>query len=270
MFPFIDFPTMLVMKFMPEIDVETFNLIGKIIAFAFAGFSAYMIFWGIKEITLAKKDDVSFANCKKTCGFMMFIKFMLFVYFVAVVACCFVMEELKIVLEVLEEAFGMANVPVIVGSALAVYSFIIFILPTINFSKAAKAVANGNYADPNANYDPNAQYNGDPNGGYYDPNAGQYAPQPTMQANMPPMPGYQPQYNMPQQQSIQAQFNPEVQAAEMARANQIIPGENGVPANITQKGIEDLERLERLRSSGAITEENYVAMKNKIFTTNIS
>ena len=268
-FPFTDFPTLLVMKFMPEIDVDTFNMIGKIIAFVFAGFSAYMIFWGIKEITLAKKDDASFANCKKTCGFMMFIKFMLFVYFVAVVACCFLIEEFKAGLEILEEAFGMANVPVIVGGVLAVYSFIIFLLPTINFSKAAKAVAEGSYTDPNANYDPNAQYNNQ--NGYYDPNAQQqYAAQPTMQANMPPMPGYQPQYNMQQQPSIQAQFNPEVQAAEMARANQIIPGENGVPANITQKGIEDLERLERLRASGAITEENYAAMRNKIFTSNIA
>ena len=162
----------------------------------------------------------------------------------------------------------------VIGAVLAVYSFIIFLLPVINFSKAAKAFANGG-----AGYDQNAQY--DPNA-YYDPNA-QYNAQPTMQANMPPMPGYQPQYQQnpnqpqpiyntepPQGPSIQSQFNPQVQAEEQQRASSILPGQNGVPLNITPKGIEDLERLERLRNSGAITEENYIAMRTKICNTNLS
>lgn len=283
-FPFISFPQLLVMKFMPEIDLELFETIVKVIAIVFAVFSAYMIFWGIKEITLTKKDDARFARCKKTCGFMMFIKIMLFLYFVAAAACCFVIEEIKAILPFLYENEMM---PVIACGVLAVYSFIIFILPIINFSKAAKAF-NG---DPNAQYnaDPNAQYgaNGqyiDPNGGYYDPNGQQYAAQPTMQANMPPMPGYQPQYQQPApgqpqpiysnepppQPSIQSQFNPQVQAQEQQFANSIQPGQNGVPLNITPKGIADLERLERLRNSGAITEENYVAMRTKICNTNLS
>ena len=287
MFPFTDFPAMLIAKFMSGMDIETLNLINKIIAIVFAVFSAYMIFWGIKEITLSKKDDASFARCKKTCGFMMFLKFMVFVYFLAVIVCCFIIEELTLYLAILELAFGMPYVPVIVSGVLAVYSFIIFILPIINFSKAAKAF-NG---DPNAQYnaDPNAQYgaNGqyiDPNGGYYDPNGQQYNPQATMQANMPPMPGYQPQYQQPApgqpqpiysnepppQPSIQSQFNPQVQAQEQQFANSIQPGQNGVPLNITPKGIADLERLERLRNSGAITEENYVAMRTKICNTNLS
>jgi hypothetical protein len=103
-----------------------------------------------------------------------------------------------------------------------------------------------------------------------------------MQANMPPMQGYQPQYNNngqpqpiynnapPPGPSIQAQFNPEVQAQEQQMASAIMPGQNGVPVNITPKGIQDLERLERLRASGAITEENYNVMRTKICNTNVS
>lgn len=289
MFPFVDFPQILIAKFMSGMDVETLKLINQIVSFTFAAFSAYMIFWGIKEITLTKKDDANFAKCKKTCGFMMFLKFMVFVYFLAVVACCFLIEEVSLYMAFLELAFGIPYVPVIVSGVLAVYSFVIFILPVINFSKAAK----GFVADPNAQYnaDPNAQYgaNGqyiDPNNGYYDPNGQQYAAQPTMQANMPPMPGYQPQYSNvqaapgqpqpiysnepPPQPSIQSQFNPQVQAQEQQLANSIQPGQNGIPLNITPKGIADLERLERLKNSGAITEENYIAMRTKICNTNLS
>lgn len=287
MFPFIDFPQILITKFISGLDIETLNLINKIVSFTFAGFSAFMIFWGIKEITLSKKDDARFARCKKTCGFMMFLKFMVFVYFLAVIACCFVIEELASYLIIIEMAFGMPYVPIIVAGVLAIYSFIIFILPVVNFSKAAKAFnenSNSQFnGDPNAQYAPNGQYM-NPNGGYYDPNGQQYNPQATMQANMPPMPGYQPQYQQPipgqpqpiysneppPQPSIQSQFNPQVQAQEQQFANSIQPGQNGVPLNITPKGIADLERLERLKNSGAITEENYVAMRTKICNTNLS
>ena len=96
MFPFVDFPQILIAKFMSGMDVETLKLINQIVSFTFAAFSAYMIFWGIKEITLTKKDDANFAKCKKTCGFMMFLKFMVFVYFLAVVACCFLIEEVSL------------------------------------------------------------------------------------------------------------------------------------------------------------------------------
>ena len=281
MFPFIEFPLLLVAKFAPTMDT---TMIQKVLPIVFAAFSAFMIFWGIKEITLTKKDDARFARCKKTCGFMMFLKCMVFVYFLAVVACCFLIEEFAFVLLAYELLFGMPYVPVIVAGVLAVLSLIIFLLPTINFAKAAKGFngdQNAQYMDPNAQYGANGQYM-DPNAGYYDPNGQQYNPQQTMQANMPPMPGYQPQYNQPgqpqpvysneppPQPSIQSQFNPQVQAQEQQLANSIQPGQNGVPLNITEKGIADLERLERLRNSGAITEENYVVMRTKICNTNLS
>ena len=45
----------------------------------------------------------------------------------------------------------------------------------------------------------------------------------------------------------------------------IIPGRDGVPANISQKGIDDLARLERLRKNGVIAENVYLSMRQKIF-----
>ena len=271
-FPFVDFPMLLVSKFAAGIETD---MIAKALSGVFAAFSLFMIFWGIKELSLTKKDDATFARCKKTCGFMMFIKFMLFVYFAAVAACMFVMEDIKTAAAAVEEAVGMSNILLIVCAVFAVIHFIIFLLPTMNFAKVAKSFA----ADPNAQYNQNGQY--DPNAGYYDPN-GQYNGQQQMQANMPPMQGYQPQYNNngqpqpiynnapPPGPSIQAQFNPEVQAQEQQMASAIMPGQNGVPVNITPKGIQDLERLERLRASGAITEENYNVMRTKICNTNVS
>lgn len=274
-YPFIVFPMLLVAKFAPTVDIDMVN---KILSATFAAFSLYMIFWGIKEITLTKKDDASFARCKKTCGFMMFIKFMLFAFFVATAVCMFVMEEMKMVVEILEETLGMKNILLISTASFAFIHFILFLLPTINFAKVAKSF-NNDYSSENNQYAVNSQ--NDFGGVGYNSSNQQYNGQ-QMQANMPPMQGYQPQYNnngqpqpiynnaQPAQPSIQAQFNPEVQAQEQLMASSIIPGQNGVPVNITPKGIQDLERLERLRASGAITEENYVVMRTKICNTNLS
>lgn len=269
---FVAIPQTIVLKFVPSMDAE---LLTTIFVCAFLALTVLMLFWGIKEITIAKKDDASFVKCKKTCGFMMFVKLLIFIYFLALTVCQFVLEEVKFIVMLFELVIGMQYIFAIVTGFMAVFTFITYLLPVINFSKAAKAYAGGeNYQDPNAQqyYDPNTQQ-------YYDPNA-QYAAQPTMQANMPPMPGYQPQYNNapqpiysnepPPQPSIQSQFNPQVQAEEQQRANSILPGQNGVPLNITPEGIADLERLERLRNSGAITEENYIAMRNKICNSKIS
>lgn len=272
---FVVVPQSIILKFVPSMDAE---LLTTIFVCAFLALTVLMLFWGIKEITIAKKDDANFARCKKTCGFMMFFKLLVFIYFLALTVCQFVFEELQFLLAIFELIIGVPYIFAIITGFMAVFTFITYLLPVINFSKAAKAFAGGeNYQDPNSQYyyDPNTQQYYDPNTQqYYDPN-GQYGSQ--MQANMPPMQGYQPQgpqpiysNEPPPQPSIQSQFNPQVQAEEQQRANSILPGQNGVPLNITPEGIADLERLERLRNSGAITEENYVAMRTKICNSKIS
>lgn len=45
----------------------------------------------------------------------------------------------------------------------------------------------------------------------------------------------------------------------------IIPGRDGVPYNISPKGIENLTRLERLYRNGALSDQTYYNMKDKIF-----
>ena len=62
-----------------------------------------------------------------------------------------------------------------------------------------------------------------------------------------------------------SQFIQEQQAYEDPNTIIIIPGRDGVPYNITQKGIESLTRLERLFRNGAVSEESYYNMKNRIF-----
>lgn len=265
---FVAIPQTIVLKFVPSMDAE---LLATIFVCAFLAFTLLMLFWGIKEITIAKKDDANFARCKKTCSFMMFFKLLVSIFFIALTVCQFIFEELQLLLAIFELVVGVPYIFAIITGFMALFTFITYLLPVINFSKAAKAFAGGeNYQDPNAQYyyDPNTQQ-------YYDPNA-QYGSQ-QMQANMPPMQGYQPQgpqpiysNEPPPQPSVQSQFNPQVQAEEQQRANSILPGQNGVPLNITQEGIADLERLERLRNSGAITEENYIAMRTKICNSKIS
>ena len=86
----------------------------------------------------------------------------------------------------------------------------------------------------------------------------QTAPQPAVAQPVAP--------NMAQPAQPQVGVQP---AQTQAVAGGIIPGQDGVPANITEKGIADLQRLERLKSMGAITPENYAVMKQKICTENV-
>ena len=304
---FIDIPLSFATSLLGEIPNS--ELIIKILSITLTAFSLFMIFWGIKEILISRKDDESFARCKKTCGFMMFTKFMFFAFLAASVVLFFINENYKglwsLIILILNLMTGKSVENLIMYALIgsAVYALIIFLLPTINFAIASKKFNSGySQGGDGQNYQ-DAQ-----NTNYNNPNGQAYASQSTMQANMPPIPGYQPQYNtqpqpapqpqpttqnvapQPQQQvapqpapqpqpvyatsepqpSVQAQFNPQVQAEEALRASSITPGQNGVPLNITQKGIEGLERLERLRASGMLTEENYQAMRLKIFNTDIS
>lgn len=264
-FIFILFPLSIV-SLITTLDAGIIDTITLVLSIVFAVFCLYMFIWGIKEITLAKKDDYKFAKCKKTCAFMHIIKFFVFLYFVAVIVCSFVLDGIKPLAEVYAEVLGVPYIVVIVAGVLALLQFICFVVAVANINKVAKAVKNGQVAqDPNAQYaDPN--YN--PNGYVQnDPYQQQYSQGPQMQANMPPMNnGYvQPQYQQPQQQ-----YQPQPQQYPDPGSSMIVPGQNGIPANITQKGIQDLERLERLRQSGAITDANYIVMRTKICNSNLS
>lgn len=299
-----------------------------IIAIAFAVFSFLMFLWGIKEVKLANRDNERFAKCKKTCAFMMFTKFMFFAYLIAVVVLSVMNDTLAVMAIVISELLNVPNIFLIITAVLALVAFIIFVLPVSNISVVYNAVKYGEDYDEPAAQTQNAAQDADSQElqSFYT-----QAPQPTMQANMPPMPGYKPQVVVqttaqPMQQNVQPQVasmpqangvapqptvqpmqQPQVAAQPVVQPNMVnpqpvatqpaayvqpqpavqpgvqpsaaaqapagqgglVPGQDGIPANITEKGLADLQRLERLKSMGAITPENYAAMKQKICSTNI-
>ena len=117
--------------------------------------------------------------------------------------------------------------------------------------------------------------------------------QPTMQANMPPMPGYnmtntqQPyagntvnmQPNAMPQQPANPQPMPQQPVNQQPIPQQpVMPGMPQQPVDqqpgvvdgvvLSEKSQADLARLDRLKAMGAITEENYQIMKKKIIESN--
>lgn len=274
--------------------------ITMILVFAFAAFCLLMFLWGIKEITLSGRDDERFAKCKVTCAFMNFTKFMFFAYMLAVIILSVLDEEVSLLTLAISELLNVPYIFLIVTSVLALFAFVIFVLPVANISVVYNNVKyNESYEQPQQYAQPDAGVaNNDSQElqSFYT-----QAPQPTMQANMPPMPGYNPQvvvqttaqpqpavqpvqqpmaqpqpmpqpqqYAQPVQPQVATQpaMQPQPTAGQPAQGG-IVPGQDGVPVNITEKGLADLQRLERLKSMGAITPENYAAMKQKICSTNI-
>ncbi|MBQ3047497.1 MAG: SHOCT domain-containing protein [Clostridia bacterium] len=227
-----------------------------------------MFFWGIKETKLSNRDDFRFARCFKTCALMNFIKFLIFAYFTGILVYTLVDENLKIMIGILEIIFNFKYLFLIVFASLSAISLVIFLLPVINI-----LVVRSHVRKSAAYNQLHAQHTNSINGEIAQEIQPEYAQQqyqqpaqPTMQANMPPMPGYTPQtnpqaVNQPVQQPVSETQTPD---------GTVVAGQNGVPENITQKGLEDLQRLERLKSMGAITPENYEAMKQKICSTNIN
>lgn len=267
-FIFVSFPLMLVVEY-ADISPELADTLTTAVSIAFVVFCLFMFIWGIKEITLGKKDDYKFARCKKTCAFMHIFKFFTFLYYVGVIVCCFLLDFIKVIADFYaEEMIGVPFIVVIVAGVLALLTFLCFILAVANINKVAKAVKKGELPpDPNANGgDPSYAQNGyDPNAGYGGGQGYQQGPQ--MQANMPPMNNYQPQYN---QQQPQYNTQPQQQVNAGGNSPLIVPGQDGIPYNITQKGLQDLERLERLRQSGTISEANYIVMRTRICNSNLS
>ena len=261
-------------------------------------FSLFMLFCGIKEILIAKREDEDFAHCKKTCWFFALTKFMFFLYVLFVIVGTFLIEDIKMLIAILELIFisvvGVENLVLIITIAIAVIALILFLLPVINVCHVAKVVKANNAN--NQNYNPNNQnqMQGDPQNGYQqNPNQFyQTTPRPTMQANMPPVPGYGNQNlnaqsaNAPMPNNANnlqpTNQNPNSVAGNMAQQSNVNPAMPQQMANpqgevvltnsrgepLSDKAKADLDRLERLKAMGSITEENYEVMKRKIIEGN--
>lgn len=294
---FIIIPITLINMLTTSIAAETLQTVMAIVLTVFA---LFMVFCGIKEISIAKRDDEEFAHCKKTCWFFYLTKFMFFAYVVFVIISTFTMQDVKLCAALFEFVaillLNIQNLFLYITIAIAVIALALFLLPVINIAVVAKAVKNGGVSTAYQTPDQNIQ-NGMAGGDQQQPNQFyQTTPQPTMQANMPPLPNYnmQPNATNPVNNAQPATPNPAVMpnttvapnpaatpnvtampnatvnsnptpgapVGAQPEAPQVILNSKGQP--LSEKGQADLERLERLKGMGAITEENYQAMKNKI------
>lgn len=148
-----------------------------------------------------------------------------------------------------------------------------------NYESAFGPVQNG-YEQ---NYDQNgAQYDGQVyNQGYdqvYDQNGAEYVDQGGNQDQAQQGQYDNQYYEMPDNQNFdenQSSFYTQndsqpLDATQIAQqetdpnAIVFIPGQNGVPSNITPQGIDNLVRLERLRRNGIIDDTVYANIFNKI------
>lgn len=234
----------------------SFEMLPKVIIGVFTIFTFVMAIWGIKEMTLVKKDDESFARCKKSCALMMTLKFLFFLYNVFILVFSFVEQEVTLLFYYLNLFIGVPYFSQIVYAVLSIVTLINFLLPVLAFSKAAKLLKDGGqgFTQNNVKHNKKENYYQDGNAeGYYDGNVYQA-----------------PYYDTPQGEPIKSIDIIQPDRPIDENAILIVPGQNGVPKNITQKGINDLIRLERLRASGALDEQNYAVMKKKICSTNIS
>ncbi len=231
------------------------DILSQIIVSFFAFFTFVMLIWGIKEISLAKKDDESFARCRKSCAFMMVLKFLFFLYNFCVLVFSFVNESISQLFFFVNAYIGVQYFSQIIIAVICVITFINFIIPVLSFHKASRLFKEGGQ-----NIQENQQYdNQDFQNGNYNPQGNNNGA------------GYQaPYYNAGQTEPINPSDITHPQSENVEYGINIIPGQDGVPINITQKGINDLVRLERLRASGAIDENNYAVMKQKICLMNIS
>lgn len=282
-------------------------IVQKIMVFFNLAFYALGIFWGIKEITLAKKSDEKYAKCNRTCAFALVMKILVAVYFLYVFTGSFYDQTFIATFDAVDiYVTFIPNFTATFSVVLAVVALVLYLIPQISFLQAKKKYQEdkdyedfmseqgnvpmeqnaeqnaGQYQEQNYQYDGQYQNSQNYNGGYaeqnyVDPNAqGQYDANYNQNVNY----NQTPQYNYDGQGvNLQTQYtqntveplNPQTFTQNPNRSGvSIIPGQNGVPYNITPKGIEDLARLERLRASGAIDEQNYFAMRKKVCQINVS
>ena len=283
-----------------------YDMVQKIMVFFNLAFYAIGAFWGIKEITLAKKTDEKYAKCYRTCAFALVMKILVVVYFLYVFTGSFYDQTFIATFDAVDiYVTFIPNFTATLSVVLAAIALVLYLIPQISFLKAKRKYqedkdyedfmseqgnvpveqtdqTEGQYQEQNYQYDGQYQNSQNYNNGYteqnyVDPNAqGQYDANYNQNVNY----NQAPQNNYGGQGvNVQTQYaqntveplNPQTFTQNPNRSGvSIIPGQNGVPYNITPKGIEDLARLERLRASGAIDEQNYFAMRKKVCQINVS
>ncbi|MGN0798637.1 MAG: hypothetical protein ACI4L7_03655 [Christensenellales bacterium] len=271
-----------------------YEIVQQVLAIFTVAFYFLGLLWGIKEITLAGKTDEKYAKCSRTCRFVLIIKIIVFVYLLYVFASSFYDQALIVFFESVNSYITFVpKFTTILSAVLAFIAFLLYLIPEISFFKAKRKFQadmdyqefmseNGEYPEGQVaqqadgqyynQYPQEQNYNDQYAGGQYVDEQGNvqyqyYANQYDQNGAYNQGPNLQTQYVSNNVEPL----NPQAFTQNPNRSGvSIIPGQNGVPYNITPKGIEDLARLERLHSSGAIDDKNYFAMRKKVCQINVS
>lgn len=219
------------------------DILEKILSILLIAFSIFLIVWGIMELVITKRTDEEYAKCKHSCLFPLLLKLFFSIYIILIVFLSFILDGVKTIIEPASDMIGgfQFSAQLIFG-VVGILMLLTFILPFTSFSNVAKELLvegteNTGEEESEQVVEQDAQ---EYSNNYYNEN------QPA-----PLDPSVLIQTNNPEDEF------------------KIIPGQDGVPQNITQRGIDDLVRLERLRKSGAIDEENYAVMRQTIFMNNV-
>lgn len=228
------------------LDTGTLNLILPILLVLFA---LFFIVWGVVELNAKKKEGEDFVVLGKKFAAGYVVKLLLLLLILVNIILMFVLGEVKPQVEIINEVLGLSFMVQIIGLVLAFLVFITIIVPLTNFSSCKKALGNFENAVPQTS-------------------EGQGENEKNLNNQAYPQGNYPQEATYPQANEIKPLDPLQVSKQPVESNFGAVPGENGVPQNITPKGIEDLNRLERLRSSGAISEENYIAMREKVIDSN--
>lgn len=234
------------------------DLIGKILVGLLLAFSVFCLVSSFVQFANTKKDEGKLMKAKKLSKIANFFRIIFCAFVVLFIILSFVKDEVKSASETVSSELGFSYINLIVAGVFLLVGVLMFALPMGAYKNVGKNVNNSNVQNMQGGGYNNQQYAGNQyQDGQQNYDAGQQASR-------------QDQYyafNDTQPINPNDLINDQTQQGGMFN---LVPGQDGIPQNITQKGLEDLSRLERLRASGAIDDKNYYALKQKICSTNLS
>ncbi len=240
------------------------DLIGTILVGLLVAYSVFSLVSSIVQLANTKKEEEKLVKAKKLSKVADIFRIIFCVFILLFIILSFVKEDVKNASSTVASELNFEYINLIVSVALLILGVLSFVLPMVAYKNVGKNAGEQNMQGQNAQ----GQYVGNAQDGNY---AGQYVGSEYQggQYNYDAPMGRQDQYyayNDTQPINPNDLINDQTQQGGMFN---LVPGQDGIPQNITQKGLEDLARLERLRASGAIDDRNYYALKQKICSTNL-
>ena len=219
--------------------VEILNIV---LPFLLGLYGLVCLISGVMQLNNRKASIEELTSAKSLNAFVNLLRIIFCLVVVLFIVLAFVNEDIKAQNLEVSNSFSFGYINYVIAVIFLLFGILAFVLPTIGYKKLINSMQNG---DANVQ---NVEQQGEQN---YE------------------TPVYQDQYYA---YNDTQPINPNdliTDQTQQGESFNLIPGRDGIPANITQKGLEDLARLERLHASGAIDERNYLALKQKICSTNL-